>query len=235
MLKATLLTAFTFLALALQAQLAIGPKVNLGMTMFRPNDAAEEFREGRIGFSYSAGAQIDWRFGNLGIQPELLYTQRTISSEIEQAPTNGGGIADVDSKIKANSIDIPLLLKYYFRGKDIGGYVIAGPQLNFNIGGSITRDYYLNGELSETNSFSGDLEIGNSRSDFYNSSDFGFTFGGGVFVNMLTGKLNIDLRYRLGTTEQLSSGDPLINSRANFKSSDVMISAAYIFPLGGRW
>lgn len=242
MLKATLLTAITFFAFAFatQAQLSIGPKANLGMSMYRPNDVAGEYREGRIGFSYSGGVQIDWRFGNLGIQPELLFTQRSLNSEIEDlnaVDMNGNiiGLADITTDIKVNSIDLPLLLKYYFRGKDVGGYVIAGPQFNFNIGGTVTQDVLINENFSEELSFENDLEVGSSRSDFYKSSDFGFTFGGGVFINMLTGKLNLDLRYRLGTTEQLSGGDTFISSRANFKTSDLMISAGYVFSLSGKW
>lgn len=242
MLKATLLTAITFFAFAfaMQAQLSIGPKANLGISMFRPNDVAGEFREGRIGFSYSGGVQIDWRFGNLGIQPELLFTQRSLNSEIQDVPwadVNGNpvGLADIDTEIKVNSIDVPLLLKYYFRGKDMGGYVLAGPQINFNIGGTVTQDFFLNDQFQETGSGKTDLEVGSSRSDFYKSSDFGFTVGGGVFINMMTGKLNLDLRYRLGTTEQFKDGDPLLNSRANFKTADLMISAGYVFSLSGKW
>jgi hypothetical protein len=242
MLKATFYTLITLLvcSISAQAQFSIGPKASMGISMFRPNEVAKEFREGRVGFSYSGGVQIDWRFGNFGIQPELMFTQRGLNSEIESIPLidgngNPAGAADIVSDISVNSIDVPLLLKYHFRGKEMGGYLIAGPQINFNIGGTLTQDVFVNDELEDNLSGEEDLEIGSARSDFYKSSDFGFTIGGGMFLEMTTGKLNIDLRYRIGTSDQLTDGDPLVSSRANFRTADLMVSVGYVFPLGGKW
>src|SRR5688572_15809128 len=113
---------FMFLPLVLgvmvaNAQLKLGAKAGVNISNFTGLDDAVE-HESLIG--YHAGGIVRFDFGNLVLQPEVLYSVQ--GAKIKNAGT--------ESEFRLSYINIPIMLQYAFGGKF---YVEAGPQAGFKI------------------------------------------------------------------------------------------------------
>ena len=148
-------------------QVAFGIKGGLNLTTLDVEDPELTY-ESRTG--YHAGVFLRGRFGNIGVQPELLlFTQ------------NG----DLESTLfgKAQEqftyLSIPLMLKFY----PIGGLNLqAGPQFGFLLDGERKYDTFLG---------SGSQDI----TDHYKNSDVSVSVGGGYDFGF---GLGLDVRYNIG-------------------------------------
>jgi hypothetical protein len=165
-----LLILVLFSVLPAKGQVAFGVKGGLNLTTLDVKDPEKSY-DSRTG--YHAGIFVRGKFGNVGIQPELLlFTQ------------NG----DIESSLFGTAqesftyLSIPLMLKFY----PVGGLNLQlGPQFGFLIDGERKYDSFLGG---------GSQDI----TDYYKKSDISVSLGGGYDFSF---GLGLDVRYNIGVKD----------------------------------
>lgn len=158
---------------------AFGLKGGLNLSTLNLDDPEATY-DSRTG--YHLGLFVRGKFGNVGIQPELLlYTQ------------NG----DIESSIFGTAqerftyLTIPIMIKFY----PIAGFNLqVGPQFGFLLDGERKYDSFLG---------SGSEDI----KEYYKDSDVVVSLGAGYDFPF---GLGLDLRYNLGVKDinDVSNGEP---------------------------
>lgn len=175
-----LFPAFLFLtcmlSISAEAQVAFGLKGGLNLSRLDLDDPELSY-ESRTG--YHAGIFLRSRFGNVGLQPEvLLFTQR---GEIESSFFG-------TAQESFTYVSVPVMLKFY----PIGGLNLQlGPQFGFLLDGE--RDY-------ETILGSGSEDI----TDHYKKSDISVSVGAGYDFDF---GLGLDFRYNIGVKDINDAAD----------------------------
>ena len=111
-LPAMLMVSFTY------GQLSLGLKGGVNISNFTGGDFSTVEKSALIGFH--AGGLMHFRFGNLILQPELLFS--TQGATLEKA--------GVESDYKVSYVTIPVMLQYEMAS---GFYLEGGPQVGFKV------------------------------------------------------------------------------------------------------
>jgi hypothetical protein len=195
-----------FVALAAQVQAAAkwgaGVKggVNLGDVS---GDDAPDDTNMRTGFIGGAFAQADFT-EEIGARLEALYVMKG-------AETDSAG---VESKLKLDYIEIPVLFVVNFEAGEKAGFnIFAGPTFAFKVGAEV-----------EEGGVTVDLD------DEIKGFEFGAAFGAGFAYQLNSASIILDARYSLGATtvaEEVGGSEP------DLKTRGIGIMAGVSFPLGG--
>lgn len=111
-----------------QAQVKFGLKGGLNVTNMSLNSKVLD-ADNQTGFFIGPTVKFTLPIVGLGIDASALYDQRDAKITVED---NG---ASVESKIKNQSINIPINLRYGVGlGSTASVYLFAGPQFGFNVG-----------------------------------------------------------------------------------------------------
>ena len=111
-----------------QAQVKFGLKGGLNVTNMSLNSEVFD-ADNQTGFFIGPTVKFTLPIVGLGIDASALYDQRDAKITVED---NG---ASVESKIKYQSINIPINLRYGVGlGSTASVYLFAGPQFGFNVG-----------------------------------------------------------------------------------------------------
>ena len=111
-----------------QAQVKFGLKGGLNVTNMSLNSEVFD-ADNQTGFFIGTTVKFTLPIVGLGIDASALYDQRDAKITVED---NG---ASVESKIKNQSINIPINLRYGVGlGSTASVYLFAGPQFGFNVG-----------------------------------------------------------------------------------------------------
>lgn len=111
-----------------QAQVKFGLKGGLNVTNMSLNSEVFD-ADNQTGFFIGPTVKFTLPIVGLGIDASALYDQRDAKITVED---NG---ASVESKIKNQSINIPINLRYgVVLGSTASVYLFAGPQFGFNVG-----------------------------------------------------------------------------------------------------
>lgn len=111
-----------------QAQVKFGLKGGLNVTNMSLNSEVFD-ADNQTGFFIGPTVKFTLPIVGLGIDASALYDQRDAKITVED---NG---ASVESKIKNQSINIPINLRYGVGlGSTASAYLFAGPQFGFNVG-----------------------------------------------------------------------------------------------------
>ena len=111
-----------------QAQVKFGLKGGLNVTNMSLNSEVFD-ADNQTGFFIGPTVKFTLPIVGLGIDASALYDQRDAKITVED---NG---ASVESKIKNQSINIPINLRYGVGlGSSASVYLFAGPQFGFNVG-----------------------------------------------------------------------------------------------------
>lgn len=165
--------------IALAQSVGIGIKGGLNFAKFDGSQSLSADYNSRTGYHF--GAYALFKFGKIGIQPELLYSKQGSKYSVNTASFD----ANFDY------INVPILLKLY----TVAGINIqVGPQLGFASGGQATTT--LN-NISTTSSYSSIVK----------GNDLSVAMGLGWDLPL---GLSIDARYNLGLSNNNntpSSGD----------------------------
>jgi len=134
---------------------------------------------------------------------------------------------DFSADIKISTIEIPILIKYYFSDYSARPYLVAGPSIGF------ISTAELNAQISGTIPAFGiepatDLELAESLDlkDELSSVDISFLLGLGVDVPMGSSRYFMDVKYGFGLSNLIADGD------GSMKSKGLRISAGARFPFG---
>ena len=121
----TLVVLLATMAVAAQAQVKFGVKGGLNLTNMKFDNSVVD-KSNQTGFFIGPTLNFTLPVVGLGIDASALYDQR--SAEVN------------DEKIKQQSIQIPINLRYGFGlGNTASIYIFAGPQFGFNVGDKKTN------------------------------------------------------------------------------------------------
>jgi hypothetical protein len=163
-MKKIIFSAAALLAMGFAAQsqeVKYGVKAGLNVA-----DFGGDAKDTKVKTGFTAGVLAEFKFGNIAIQPEILYSQQGAKSEIiyyNGDPDSSDGIIEYTAKL--GYINVPVALKYYI----IEGLSLqAGPQIGFLISAKEKGDATANGES---------LSVEVDAKDIYEKIDFSI-FGG---------------------------------------------------------
>ena len=131
--------------------------------------------------------------GSFSFQPELLFVMKGF--KIKYTDPN----FEFDLTGKFNYIEVPLIARFAVPLEGaIKPWFCFGPSIGFNMSSDVEGKYTLMG-ISPT--LSGDF------SDVTKGTEFSLLFGGGFEYDLGAGALTFDIRYELGLTKFIESGD----------------------------
>ncbi len=132
----------------------------------------------KVGFV--GGVFLNFPLGSvLSIQLEGLYTMKGVTTTVTDVTT-------YTSKLYANYIEIPLLLKFRIPTPGISPFVFAGAAVSFKLSEKLTQD----GQ---------DVPLTES---LFKNNDYGAIFGGGLNIG---GHFHMDIRYSMGLEKVIST------------------------------
>ena len=199
----TLVVLLATMTVAAQAQVKFGVKGGLNLTNMKFDNSVVD-KSNQTGFFIGPTLNFTLPVVGLGIDASALYDQR--SAKIEGS----------DDKLKQQSIQIPINLRYGFGlGNTASFYIFAGPQFGFNIGDKTTNllNNALEWRLKDSN-LSANLGVG----------------------LMLLNHLQVSANYNvaLGTTGETNVVNSTLSTAGNIltgktKANAWQLSVAYFF------
>lgn len=195
-----------FAASSAQAQVKFGLKGGLNVTNMSLNSEVFD-ADNQTGFFIGPTVKFTLPIVGLGIDASALYDQRDAKVKVEDDGSS------VESKIKNQSINIPINLRY---GVGLGStaslFLFAGPQFGFNVGDK-------------------DQKITESSTWSVKNSNFSLNFGAGV---TLLSHLQLTANYNVvcGKTSDatITEGlDQLTNKEVRSRANAWQIALAYYF------
>ena len=199
----TLVVLLAIMTVAAQAQVKFGVKGGLNLTNMKFDNSIVD-KSNQTGFFIGPTINFTLPVVGLGIDASALYDQR--SAKIEGS----------DDKLKQQSIQIPINLRYGFGlGNTASLYIFAGPQFGFNIGDKTTNllNNALEWRLKDSN-LSANLGVG----------------------LMLLNHLQVSANYNvaLGTTGETNVVNSTLSTAGNIltgktKANAWQLSVAYFF------
>jgi opacity protein-like surface antigen len=163
-------------------------------TSFKLNSSSGGSVNTDVVVGFGAGALLGFNFSNhVGVQGELIY-----SSIIQKADSKNNG-----TKVNLRYVNVPLLLSLNTgKNKMINLNIVAGPQLGFNVGSSLST--------------SGSENVNDPQPVLsVKKSDFGFAYGAGVDFGLNSARsIRLSLGYR-GVAGLLDVSDKNKNNTSN--------------------
>jgi hypothetical protein len=117
-MKRLIILPIILLAITVKAQISPGIKAGVNISNFVGGDFNDVETNSLVGFH--AGGLLHIRFGNIILQPELLFSSQ--GAKLEDAGN--------EENFKISYINIPVMVQYETTG---GFYVEAGPQVGFKV------------------------------------------------------------------------------------------------------
>jgi hypothetical protein len=171
--------------------------IKAGASLADLNDPDDAFgdAESSTRNGFVAGAFVAFPLGdNFSLQPEALFAQKGAQFEFE----------DLDSKLKLDYVEVPLLLKLRSGDDGFRPYVLAGPYVGFRMKAEAEVD------AGEDGTSTTDLE------DETKSTDYGAVAGVGLEIPAGSGAFLIEARYTRGLTniasDDVDNDDEVKNS-----------------------
>ena len=177
-------------------------------------DGEDSDTDARFGFAAGLVAEIGIS-EMFAVQPEVLFSQH---GAVETTDFLG---EEIETKIRHNYVQVPVLAKLTFGSEALGINVLAGPHIGLGMG-DIMLETTAGGMTEE--------DSGSWEDAGLTTFDFGITGGVGVSFPAGPGKLGIDARYQLGLVNFFEDGDD-DNSIYN---RNIQFGLSYLFPLGGN-
>ncbi len=225
--RPALVAALLLGAVGAQAQISFGPKVGVGLaSRFYKYDGNNRIAQltasqstQKMIVTPSFGLMLNARFGNLAIQPALMYAQKGYQTE-----QKGLGFRATYTA-RLSYVDIPVNFVYTISGND-GFQVFVGPYISIGISGKVKSE----GTCVSCGTLESDVEFATKQGAdatkvYMRNPDFGFNAGIGYVIK----KFQIQAGYGLGLSN-LAPND--INDRASdykFKSRMIHFTTGYLF------
>ncbi|WP_019947575.1 porin family protein [Hymenobacter aerophilus] len=187
-----------------QAQVTVGPRVglNLANVSYKTDDKDDE-PDTKLLISPQAGITLNAAFGNLALQPSLLFSQKGF--KVKESDNVGPASYEIESNTRLNYLELPVNLVYTTGGTE-GFQVFAGPYIGVGLGGKQKSTYTVSGPgIDESGSETTKIKFAgkekDNSDDFYiNQPDYGFNGG----IGYKKGPIQAQLGYSLGLNTLVS-------------------------------
>jgi opacity protein-like surface antigen len=164
--------------------------------------------------AFGAGGVLDLRLAeNVALRFEPMYLQKGTKVE-----GNVDAVGKVEQTVKANYLEMPVLVKLALGTSTTKPYLMAGPTIGFLLSAkTITK---AAGQEEEE-----DIK------EFVKDIDFGLDFGAGVSFPAGNNAIFVEGRYALGLTNVNDDPD---DPDTKIKTKGIQFMAGISFPLGGK-
>lgn len=259
MKRCILFILLVVISISAHAQISIGARVGGSMNRFAFPEMFKEIWTTSPKFSYLGGLAVEIPIGSrFALQTEVIYAKRgsNFGSFNKATEIFDNNEVYVNWKTDLNYLDIPLLFKYKFRGRPVGGHLLAGLNFGTGLGGKENPGL----ENADGESFPIEQEIDykdrmdlkqqdnvlfgkNSRNDYLQGNS-GLIFGAGLSLDTEVLKYNLDFRYFIGTNSIFNPNEDnkyswadIYDSNAGFDiwNRSLQLSITVFYPLGGGW
>ena len=185
--------------------------------------------------AFGAGLVAEYQFGpNFSVVAQPMYMGNKGAELDDLAGTIDELLEDLDnvqfsSDIKISTIEVPILLKYYFSDYSARPYITVGPSFGFISTAELAVNLSGTFPPSEGNPAE-DFNISDTQDikEDLTSMDMSILLGLGVDVPMGSANYFMDAKYGFGITNLISDGD------GSMKTKGLQISAGARFPIGGN-
>ncbi|TGE26969.1 outer membrane beta-barrel protein [Hymenobacter metallicola] len=207
-----------------QAQVTFGPRVGLNVADIAqdPGDGDEK-ADTKMLFGPQVGLTLNAQFGNLSIQPSLLFSQKGFQTKEEE--TFSGTTFKSETSLRLSYAEIPVNL-VYTTGETEGFQIFAGPYIGIGIGGKYKYEY-SGGGINE----SGDDKIkfankyGDDDTEYVRTLDLGLNAG----VGYKAGPVQAQLGYGLGFSNLIPNSEDDKEPESKVKNRVFQLSLSYFF------
>ncbi|GAB2769458.1 hypothetical protein HNQ93_000331 [Hymenobacter luteus] len=220
-----------------QAQVTIGPRVGLNLATVSGDTEFDGFEaDPKMILAPQVGVTLNAQFGNLALQPSLLFSQKGFKVEEEISGVEDGEVysASVKGNMRLNYLEIPVNLVYNTSGEEGGFQIFAGPYVGIGLGGKAKTEVDFSGggssfNVSEsTNVKFANQDDANSDQQFVRQPDFGANFG----LGYKAGPFQVQAGYSLGLSNLIPDSADGSEPEAKLRNRVVQVSLNYFF--GGK-
>lgn len=186
-----------------------------GVVLSNVSNIPDEWVDTSFKTGFTGGIFLNFALAeNFSLQPELLYSQKGVESNLYD------GLVLVDATASFDYIEVPLLAMYTFSGTgNLKPYVYAGPGLAYILSSDLEISAFI---------FSTSIDI----SDLIHTADFFLVTGGGFDFGLGAGKFIVDARFQYGFTNVLETGDLEIGGFTTSINVDDFKNYAFILMVG---
>ncbi len=186
------------------------------------------------------------------VQPEIMYGSHGFKLD-ESSTTTEGNVtvrSSAEGKLKANTLEIPLLAKVKFGSETLKFHALAGPSFGFGLSGKFeskgsvvaTDDtgtvlfeasFDDEGDLKFVGNDYDETDLGDDATPFA-KTNLNLHLGAGVNFMMGSATLFFDARYILGLSDLSPKAQgETDDEHVKIKGNRISVSVGVLFPIGG--
>lgn len=229
---------------AAQAQTTFGVRLGLNASNlnYKAADSNDEIPESDMLLGAQGGVVMNAQFGNLAIQPALLYSMKgdKLQEKDSETETFGGNTYtysyDVKSTRRLSYLELPVNFVYSTNGAEGGFQVFAGPYLALGVGGKVKYegDYTttMNGRVIDSGSESESFKIkfankygDDEDTEYVRTLDAGLNFG----LGYKAGPFQAQLGYGLGVANLIPNDQDDKKSEDKARNRNFQLNVTYFF------
>ncbi|SDY72283.1 porin family protein [Hymenobacter psychrophilus] len=213
-----------------QAQVTIGPRIGLNLAdiSFKFEDIDDADLDTKLLVAPQAGITLNAAFGNLALQPSLLFSQKGTKVTVDESSPGFSNVTETTARL--NYLELPVNLVYTTGGTE-GFQVFAGPYIGFGLGGKIKQKYTVSQSgttISESESYKvkfASKSKSNSDAEYFNQPDFGVNGG----VGYKTGPFQVQAGYSLGLNNMVPKDSDGAKPDSKSHNRVIQFSLSYFF------
>lgn len=166
--------------------------LSLGTMRISDTEGAEDFDQYKSSIMGLAGGIGFVIGGQVGVEVDIMYVQKGIKLEANNADANGVGVLDFDVSLVINQIAIPVLLRFKFM-PGTSPYILLGGAVSYILSSTADYNWSINGE-----SDSGSEDLFEDDAEIFNRLDYSIIGGAGLELAMGVIRLYFEGRYIYG-------------------------------------
>ncbi|TGE14686.1 porin family protein [Hymenobacter elongatus] len=216
-------------ATSAQAQITFGPRVGLNAANISQDfkDSDDEF-DTNIVLGPQIGLTLNAQFGNLSIQPSLLFSQK--GYKIDEEETNSGVKFKYEETTRLSYAEIPINVVYTL-GETEGFQIFAGPYIGIGLGGKSKYEFSGGSGAGSINE-KGENKIkfankygDEDDTDYVRSLDLGANAG----IGYKAGPIQAQLGYGFGLSNLIPNDEDDKEPENKIKNRVLNLSISYFF------
>ncbi len=210
-------------------QVFIGPKVGVTFSNYGLSSKDKDVYNSNLNWGLLGGVSFEIPFSSrFGMQAEVYFSQK---GGILKRNENVSNTTDYPYNCvheKLNYVEVPILFRFRFQGRPLGGFISAGGEIARTFGGK-----RILGPKEDEKKHN--IEIGTGDNHDYKPMDMGLLIGGGLSYELGVGELIFDARYVLGVARMGKIGSNVQEAyhEGNGTNRSIQLSLGIIFPIGG--
>ncbi|MBD2714626.1 PorT family protein [Microvirga sp. STR05] len=235
--------AALLLAGAAQAQITVGPRLGGNLATVKLETEQADAPDTKALFGPQVGLTLNAQFGNLSVQPSLLYSRkgfqiddsRNVDFDFDGDGTDEAYSLTTTAKARLGYLELPINLVYSTDGAEGGFQVFAGPYVGMGMGGSYNVKARVEGDgLEYSDSNSSGVKYADKASDDEDDDNLyvrRFDVGLNAGIGYKAGPVQAQLGYGLGLSNLVPNDADGNDTGEKARNRAFHLSLSYFFSL----